>query len=134
MSTDRADPFDLDALRPGPEIQKLARVAGRPPAPARPRKWRRQFIRFPWAWMDALKAADRSQTYRLALLLVYEHWRAGGRDIVLSNVALEREGISRWSKWRALGDLEKLGLVRVERRHRKAPRIVVLIESHGESS
>jgi hypothetical protein len=123
MSTDRVDPFNLDALRAGPDLQPLARTGG-----ARPRKWRRRFIQFPWARVDALKATDRSQTYRLALLLVYEHWRAGGRDIVLSNLALEREGISRWSKWRALGDLEQLGLIRVDRRHRKAPRVVVLIE------
>jgi hypothetical protein len=75
MSIDRIDAFDVDALRPGPEIQQLTRTGT---TRARSRKWNRRFIMFPWAWMDALKAVDRSQTYRLALLLVYEHWRAGG--------------------------------------------------------
>ena len=64
-------------------------------------------------------------TYRLALLLLYEDWRTGGRSIVLPNVGLEQEGLTRRSKWRALLELEQLGLVEVERRPRKSPRITL---------
>jgi hypothetical protein len=126
MSTDHSDPFDPDALRLSSELQRLARTGT---ARAQSRKWKRQFIRFPWAWMDALKATDRSQTYRLALLLVYEHWRAGGRAIVLSNVALKAEGISARSKSNALRELERLGLIKVQRRRRQAPRVTLLLDS-----
>jgi hypothetical protein len=125
------DPFDLDALRLSPELQRQTRNGD---ARAQSRKWRRRFVKFPWTWVEKLRATNRAQTYHLALLILYEHWRTGGQDVVLSNAALEREGISRWSKWRGLGDMERLGLIRIEKRHRKAPRIRVLIDASGGPS
>jgi hypothetical protein len=115
------DPFDVETLRVDPASPKLRPKAARPQ-----KKWRRHFIMFPWTWMDQLKATDRPTTYRLALLLVYEHWRTKGRPIVLSNVVVEREGISSKSKWNALRELEDMGLVVIERQPRKAPRITLL--------
>jgi hypothetical protein len=35
------------------------------------------------------------------------------------------EGLSRRSKWRAIAELESLGLVRVKRHQRRAPRVVL---------
>jgi hypothetical protein len=90
------------------------------------KSWRRQFIKFPWAWMDRLVATKRATTYRLALVLVYEHWRTGGRAIVLSNTIVRREGISRRSKWNALAELEQMGLIAVEKRRRRSPRVSLL--------
>jgi hypothetical protein len=122
MAEDRDDPFDvITALRIDPADVNLQPKAARPK-----KRWRRRFIKFPWAWMDRLKAANRGVTYRLALLLAYEHWRTGGRTIVLSNMAVEREGISRRSKWNALREMECMGLITVERRPRKSPRINLL--------
>jgi hypothetical protein len=114
------DPFDLDALRIDPADPNL-----RPKGATRKTKWRRQFIKFPWSWMDRLKATDRGATYRLALLLVYEHWRVGGQAIVLSNTTVAKEGMTRWSKWRALWELERMGLITIERRPRKSPHITL---------
>jgi hypothetical protein len=120
MNADPDDPFSLDGLRVGPEIQRLARTGT---ARAQSRKWERKFIRFPWLWADKLKAATRIQTYRL----LYEHWRTGGRDIELSNIASRKEGISARSKWNALAELERLGLVRIQRRCRQTPRVALLL-------
>jgi hypothetical protein len=64
-------------------------------------------------------------SYRLALVLVYEHWRTGGRPLVLSNFALQQEGLSRRSKSNALAELETLGLIQVKRRQRRAPRVIL---------
>jgi hypothetical protein len=125
------DPFDLDGLRVGPELQRQARNGA---ARAQSQKWQRRFVKVPWAWIVKLRATSRVQTYHLAHLVLYEHWRTRGQDIVLSNAALEGERISRWSKWRALGELEQLGLIQIERCHRKAPRIRVLIDVPGRSS
>ena len=91
----------------------------------KPKKWRREYVQFPWTWIEGLQAAKRVSTYRLALLLVYEHWRMGGRPIVLSNALVIAEGVSRRTKWNALVELEGLGLVRVERRSRKSPRLIL---------
>ena len=93
----------------------------------RTRNWRRDFVRVPWSWIDRLTAASRGSTYRLALLLLYEHWRGGAQPIKVSNVKVAGDGLSRGSKARALRELERLGLVRVERRSRKSPWVTVLI-------
>jgi hypothetical protein len=102
--------FDFDSLRVDPAT--LVHKA------RKPKKWRRQYVRVPWAWVERLQAARRVSTYRLALVLVYESWRSGGRPIVLSNMLSKAEGLSRRSKWNALAELEALGLVRVKRRPR----------------
>jgi hypothetical protein len=110
--------FDLSQFRSAPADSRLRKAN-------KPKKWRRQYVRFPWAWVERLQAAKRVSSYRLALLLVYEHWRTGGRAIVLSNVLSKAEGLSRRSKWNALAELEAVGLVRVERRPRRSPRLVL---------
>ena len=110
------DPFDFDRLRVDPAKHK----------PTKPPKWQRHYVRFPWEWVERLRPVKRVSTYRLALLLVYEHWRTGGRPIVLSNAVWdEGGGLSRRSKWSALAELERQGLVAVERHPRKSPRIVL---------
>jgi hypothetical protein len=110
------DSFDLAALRVDPgRVRKLAR----------PKKWRREFVRVPWGWVEHLREAKRVSTYRLALVLLYEHWRTGGRLIVLSNAGMRPEGLTRQSKWNALVELRDLGLIKLETRSRKSPRIVL---------
>jgi hypothetical protein len=110
------DSFDLAALRvDSGRVRKLAR----------PKKWRREFVRVPWGWVEDLREAKRISTYRLALVLLYEHWRTGGRPVVLSNVGMRPEGLTRQSKWNALEELRGLGLIQVETRARKSPRIVL---------
>ena len=111
------DPFNLAALRVDPPDSRLRR---------KPNRWRRQYVRLPWSWVERLQGARRVSTYRVALLAAYEHWRSGGRPLVLSNVLSEAEGLSRRSKWNAVAELERLGLVRVERRAGRSPRLTLL--------
>jgi hypothetical protein len=80
----------------------------------------------PWLWVEQLQQARRVSTYRLAMLLLYEHWRTGGHSIALSNIGAWREGLTPRSKWNALVELERLRLIRVERRGGRAPRVKVL--------
>ena len=84
------------------------------PKVGKPKKWRRQFVRVPWAWVERLRTAKRVSTYRLALLLIYEHWRLGGRPIVLSNVSASQPKACRPDRsgtpWRSS---RRLGLVEV---------------------
>ena len=93
---------------------------------AKPRsKWRREFVRVPWEWAERLQAAKRISSWRLAVLLLYEHWRTGGRDIALSNVLARDIGLTCRSKSRGLNELEKLDLIEVRRRRRIAPRVAL---------
>jgi hypothetical protein len=127
-ATNHKDSFDIHALRIDPaDSTFVSKAAG-----SRKAKWQRKFIRVPWAWVDRLKTANRGSTYRLALLLVYEHWRNGGQPIRLSNAMLAGDGVTRKSKWRALRELEQLGLIKVESHPRKSPMVILLLEVHTE--
>jgi len=67
--------------------------------------------------------------HRLTLHLLFEHWKLGGRPIKLSNVVLPKLGVSdNKAKWRALLELERLELVRIDRRHKKSPVVEVLVK------
>jgi hypothetical protein len=92
-----------------------------------PRRSREPFTKFPHSWEARLLRAKRVSTYRVALHVLYLHWRSEGRPIPLSNVALADKGVSRQSKWRALMELVHLGLIKIEKRRRKSPVIVVLV-------
>ena len=98
-------------------------------AAAKPKaKWRRRYVRVPWSWIERLKTSTRASTYRLALLLIYEHWRRGGRAIRLTNVALAEVGVSRRAKGPALEELERFGLIKVDRRPRKSPLVTLVVD------
>lgn len=93
---------------------------------AKPRnKWRREFVRVPWEWVARLRTAKRISSWRLAVLLLYEHWRTDGRNIALSNILVRDVGLSRRSKSRGLNELVNLDLIEVKRRRRAAPRVAL---------
>ena len=65
-------------------------------------------------------------TFKLALLLLYEHWRSNGSWVRLTNALAATMDILPEAKRRALADLERRGLVSVERRSRKTPLVTIL--------
>jgi hypothetical protein len=95
-------------------------------APPKPKKWQRKFVQLPWPWVGRLRSAKRPSTWLLACLLHYEFWRTGNRPVALSNISAQVVGLSPRSKSNALAELERLGLVRVERALRKSPQVVPL--------
>ena len=109
------DPFALENLR-------LVQVPRTPPKIA---KRRQHFIQVPFDWLERLKGTS-GQTWHLTMHLLYLRWRSKGEPIKLANGMLQFDGISRASKWRALTELERRGLIKIERRTRKSPLIRVL--------
>jgi hypothetical protein len=107
------DPFDK-FIQP---VKKKRAVV-----PRKIQKRRRQFVMVPMTWREGLGGAT-GQTILLALDLLYLGWKEGG-PIELANGKLRLNGISRQSKWRGLNDLERRGLVTVERRPRRSPVVV----------
>jgi hypothetical protein len=87
--------------------------------PRKIRKRRQQFVMVPMVWRERLEGAT-GQTILLALDLLYLGWKKGG-PIKLTNGMLREDGISRQSKWRGLNELERRGLITVERRPRRSP-------------
>lgn len=83
---------------------------------------RQRFIMVPWHWYEALQDCSAT-TYRVALYLLWLHWQRKGGPIKLANKTLNLGGVSRQSKWRALRDLERRGLLLVENQYGKSPMV-----------
>jgi hypothetical protein len=84
----------------------------------------RKFVKFPRMWQLCLaeKSADGS-TYRVALYLLDK--ASFSEQVPLGNRVLSKLGVSRASKWRAIGLLRRAGLIAVEARRGKAPLVKV---------
>jgi hypothetical protein len=118
---DEDDPHaDLKQHRLTPEM--LASLAV---VPQKIQKRRQCFVKVPWTWVERLNGAA-GQTYRVALCLLYLHWKGRGEPFKLPNGMLQIDGVSRQAKWKALNDLEQRGLIAVERRRRRSPLIRML--------
>lgn len=98
-----------------------------PFVPNKLQKRQKQFVMVPWTWVDRLTTAHHIGTYKVALYVLHLNWKRSGQPFALPNRALEGHGVNRWSKWKALRELEQLGLIRVERRLRKSPIITVIV-------
>ena len=84
----------------------------------------RKFVKVPKMWQDCLAEmqADGS-TYRVAFYLLDKAmW---SEHVPLGNRVLEKHGVSRASKWRALEQLRNRGLIAVQARPGRAPLIKV---------
>jgi hypothetical protein len=84
----------------------------------------RKFIKFPEMWRACLADARADGcTYRVALYLLDR--ACFSERVTLGNKALEKHGVSRASKWRALQQLRAAGLVALETRRGRAPIVTV---------
>jgi hypothetical protein len=120
------DPFDPKNLRLPERLILTPGAAAKAEQIAKRRQ--NQFVRFPLSWVDRLRAAHHTATYRVALHLLFQCWKSNTRTVSLSNMALTAAGVSRGQKWRALVELERLGLILVGRHPRKSPTITVLLD------
>ena len=113
--------FDLERF-------KSRRHVEAPNSPKPKKGWQRKYVKVPWSWVEKLTFSNSANTYRLALYLLYEYWRADGQPILLSNLAaLQGADITRHAKRRALLELETLGVIQVERHHGRSPLVTILI-------
>jgi hypothetical protein len=111
------DLFSIEGLMLGTADNRAADAAG----VAKVTKGR--FVRLPGEWAHRLCQAKHLGTYKVAVYLLHLNWKSRGRPIRLPNAALAQMGVGRDAKWRALLELETLGLVEVSRRDRKSPEV-----------
>jgi len=80
------------------------------------------FVKVPNIWREQLrKVKARGPTYEIAMVLLDEcRWREW---VTLPNVRLATRGIDRHAKYDALKQLQEAGLIIVEARGRRSPRI-----------
>jgi hypothetical protein len=115
------DPFDGITLGDDEVWEHLAVV------PRKIRKQRKHFVKVPWIWVEKLSKARYTATYRVALHLLYLDWKQKGGPVKLPNGMLTVGNVSKKQKWRALGELEHLGLIAVERRPRRSPLVTLIV-------
>lgn len=117
--------FDLEKLRLPAAPLSPTEVGVRVEHP-RPRKG--LFVKVPLEWAHRLDSARFVATSKVALHLLHEGFKAHGHgnNIRLANGVLALKGVTPGQKWRALAELERLGLVSVEHRPRKSPKITLL--------
>jgi hypothetical protein len=113
--------LNLKSLELPPELLATAK----PAKTERLKKRENIFIRTPFIWWEKL-SGYQGQTLAVALYIIHLDWKAQGRPVKLANGALDSYGIGRRTKWRALTELERLGLISVERRVGKSPIIRIL--------
>jgi hypothetical protein len=88
--------------------------------PAKLKRQEKHFVKLPMTWVRRLKGAS-GQTWMVAAHVLYLNFKGMGEPIKLANGMLKIDGVPPQSKTRALRDLERRGLIAVERQPRKSP-------------
>ena len=86
-----------------------------------------QFAPVGLEWAAEIAKRTRSPAFAVKIALAYMIWRTGSHTFSLTNTLLDRLGVSREGKRRALANLERDGVIQVEKRGRRAPIVTVLV-------
>jgi hypothetical protein len=122
--------FDLSRFR---STRSQEEVKEREPAPRRERARRKR----PFVLVDLEAAAQvaaatqRSTGAFVWLLIQYLAWRDKSETVALTNQSLVPYGINRFAKHRAVADLEKAGLIQVERQGTKTVLVTLVAGNEG---
>jgi len=76
--------------------------------------------------IEAAARAARSPATLVIIELLYLAWKTRGTTFPVANLRLRQRGASKEIKRRVLRDLERGGVILVERRPRKAPVITLI--------
>jgi hypothetical protein len=118
---------DLSKLRIDPNDPQFQALY----VPTRIRKRRKDFAMLPMSWYDTLaNPVAPGSAVLVAWHLCHLCWKSHGKPFKLPNGMLRHDGISRQSKWRALAELDRRGLITTERRAKKSP-IIHLLKTDG---
>jgi hypothetical protein len=118
------DDIGIEKLRVDPAQMQQIRLEQKRGNPKR-EGWQRICTVLPREWELRLLKAKRISTYRLAIELLYLHWKGNGKPVTVSGKVAQAVKIAARSKWEALAELERLGLIEVDRSPRKSPRVVL---------
>jgi hypothetical protein len=107
----------------------LQRGAGKSSVPRHHGKARRKetFVKVPLWWFEQATRATRSPQAFVAVWLLHRSWKAKSPTFPVSNSQLGDRGADRQIKRRALANLEKAGLITIERHNGRAPRVTLVV-------
>ncbi len=96
--------------------------------PRRKGKARRDaFVKVPLWWFEAATRATGTPQAFVCIWLLHLAWKKRNTTFPLSNAQLADSGAERRAKRRALANLEKAGLITVDRHHGRAPRVTLTV-------
>jgi hypothetical protein len=95
-------------------------------APVRRKKTTEAFVMIPLWWVEKAAEATKSPATLVLVELWRRRWEMQRTTFPLPNARLAKLGVSRDVKRRVLHELERAGLITIERRPRKTP-IVTLV-------
>src|SRR5262245_61411889 len=104
--------------------RRLAELHAAPPPK---RKKAEPFVKVPLWWATASAQATKSPKTLICIRLLHLRWRNKSPTFQLPNRWLEGQGVSRFTKYRTLRELETAGLITVDRRSRKSPVVTVVM-------
>jgi hypothetical protein len=92
---------------------------------AKRQEFKPKFVQVPVRWIEALRQSKNAGAYQLALAILLEAFQREliGGEIVLSS---EMTAMSGTVRRRAAKELERLGLIQLERRGKQALRVILL--------
>jgi DNA-binding MarR family transcriptional regulator len=132
--------FDLDRLRlptrqPSTHVHSIS--TGRKPSPNASRV-EGEFLKgpIPLDWLGRASKLPGKAPLATAIAIMFEVGRRRSPQVTLTTAILDRFGVNRKAKYRGLKQLEKAGLIKVDRRPRRNPVVTVLAvqrESLAES-
>ncbi len=122
--------LDLEGLRLDPSLVGEVKPRRRKP------RYRGRFLKgpIPVAWLASALSIRGSSAVAVGLAL----WHLSGikhneRTVLLSNVEVDRWGISRQRKWVGLAALEKASLIAIERRGKASPLVTIVVSAEDEA-
>jgi len=92
----------------------------------KPQNKKDAFVKVPLWWIEQATRATRTPQAMVCIWLLYLSWQAKSATFPLPNDRLAKRGAERRMKTRALANLEKAGLITVERRAGKTPIVTLL--------
>jgi hypothetical protein len=95
-------------------------------APTKRKKKAEAFVKVPLWWAEAAANATDTPVLLVLMELLRRHFKTHNLTFPLPNGRLQKLGVSRDVKRRVLHNLERAGLITVERRPNKSP-IVTLV-------
>jgi hypothetical protein len=95
------------------------------PAPTKREKKKEPFAKVPLRWAEEAAKATRTPKALVWIELLHAAWRKGGPTFPFPCGKLEKRGVDREVRRRALHQLEAAGLIRVAWQHGKTPVVTI---------
>ena len=114
--------FDIKDFKLRPDQLKDLRPVE--PGVKKSRRRKRDFIQITREQSERLDKVGHAAEVVFRYLMFLD-WKSPGRTIYLANGALSERGVSRFAKYRALTHLKRVGLIKLRKRPRKSPGVII---------